>query len=132
MNELPDRIERFDLLRVEYDAKKLCRCRNASYEVDYQNRLVRCQQCGAIVDPFEALVKISKDITRYEDHLDYLLEERKRLEEWKPRLLVIRKLAERYHSGKMAPICPRCKEAFDLKEITSWTSSVFVKPPKQD
>ena len=132
MEDLPKEIIRFDTLRVEYGVAKHCQCKTASYEIDYQNRLVYCQSCGAIVDPFEALLNIAKYIGRYEDHLEYLLEERKRLENWKPRLLVIRDLADHYHSGKMAPICPRCHEAFDLKEIDHWTDSRFVKPQKED
>ncbi len=132
MEDLPKEIIRFDTLRVEYGMTKLCKCNTASYEIDYQNRLVYCQSCGAIVDPFEALLSIAKHISRYEDHLEYLLEERKRLENWNPRLPIIRDLTYYYHSGKMAPICPRCHEAFDLKEINQWTNARFVKPKKED
>ena len=128
--DLPKRIIRFDALRVEYGRSKICQCKTARYEIDYQNHLVQCQDCGAIVDPFDAMLNIAKYYNRYEEHLDYLLEERKRLENWKPRLLVIRDLAEHYHSGKMAPICPRCHQAFDLKEINQWTDLRFVRPPE--
>ena len=100
MEGLPKEIIRFDTLRVEYGMAKHCQCKTASYEIDYQNRLVYCQSCGAIVDPFEALLNIAKYIGRYEDHLEYLLEERKRLENWKPRLLVIRDLADHYPQEK--------------------------------
>lgn len=132
MEDLPREIIRFDALRVEYGMAKLCQCKTASYEIDYQNRLVYCQSCGAIVDPFEALLNIAKYIGRYEDHLKYMLEERKKLESWNPRLLVVKSLVDHYHSGKMAPVCPRCREAFDLKEIASWTDARFVRPPKED
>ena len=62
MEGLPKEIIRFDTLRVEYGMAKHCQCKTASYEIDYQNRLVYCQSCGAIVDPFEALLNIAKYI----------------------------------------------------------------------
>lgn len=130
METLPEKIVRFDALRVEYGRAKVCQCKSASYEIDYQNRLVYCQDCGAIVDPFEALLNIAKYYDRYEDYLEYLLEEQKKLEDWNPRLRTIKNLAERYHSGKMAPVCPRCGEAFDLKEIERWTDARFVQNKK--
>lgn len=132
MDELPKEIIRFDTLRIEYGRKKYCQCKDAAYEVDYQNRLVYCQHCGAIVDPFDAMLNIATYIEKYEEHLEYMLETRKNLENWKPRLLVARNIVDHYHSGKMAPICPRCHEAFDLKEIVQWTDAIFVRPPKEE
>jgi len=128
MGDLPDKIVSFGALRVEYGMEKTCQCKTARYEIDVKNRFVYCQDCGAIIEPFEALLNIAQYYERYEDRLNYMLEERRKLEEWNPRLLVAKNIVEHYHSGKMAPVCPRCHEAFDLKEIWQWTDARFVRP----
>ena len=55
MESLPEKIKRIDVLKVEYGKRKLCECRNPHYEIDNVNKIVQCEDCGAIVEPFEAL-----------------------------------------------------------------------------
>lgn len=42
MSELPEKVLRFDIARVNYGRRKICRCLNPHYEIDAQNRLAVC------------------------------------------------------------------------------------------
>ena len=42
------------------EEKKLCKCDPPHYEIDVVNRIVSCQDCGATVDAFDALVTLAK------------------------------------------------------------------------
>lgn len=48
MADLPEKVVRFDVVRIEHGKKKMCQCSAAHYEVDYQNRLVYCHDCGVV------------------------------------------------------------------------------------
>lgn len=131
MDSLPDKVKRIDVLRVEYGKKKLCQCSDPHYEIDYQNRLVYCADCGAIVDPFEALMEIAESYDRIGRQIDALLEQRREIASYKPHLVVIKELERRYRAQRfsMVPRCPRCGELFDLPELTSWANRAFLKKP---
>lgn len=58
-NELPEKITRIDVIKIERGKRKLCNCSNPHYEVDTQNKIVMCLDCGAVLDPFDTLVKIA-------------------------------------------------------------------------
>lgn len=129
MNSLPDNVKRIDILRVEYGKRKLCECPNFHYEIDYTNRIVTCADCGAVVEPFEALYEIAKNYERLGKQVSSLLEQRKKIANYKPHLAIIKNL-ERMYSGNnysMVPVCPRCGEAFELQELTSWSNKKFLK-----
>lgn len=79
-DSLPDKIVRFDVLQVEYGKSKLCRCLQPSYLIDYQDKLVYCKECGAIVDPFEALLSIARQHDRSDRYLQQKLEERRQID----------------------------------------------------
>lgn len=64
----------FDLLRINKGMKKICRCNPPHYELSVKNRIIMCRDCGAVVDPFEAMLSIA----RYHEQLR---EETKRLKE---------------------------------------------------
>ncbi|WP_195985355.1 hypothetical protein [Clostridium sp. D33t1_170424_F3] len=134
MDSLPDKVKRIDVLRVEYGKKKLCQCYDPHYEIDYQNRLVYCVDCGAIVDPFEALMGIAKSYDRISRQIEALLEQRREIASYKPHLVVIKDLERRYRAQNfsMVPCCPRCGEPFDLSELTLWSSRVFLKKEEPD
>lgn len=129
MPELPDKIKRIDVLRVEYGKKKLCQCANPHYEIDYQNKLVTCMDCGAIVDAFEALTEIASSYDRLGNQVEQLLKQRKEIVNYKPHLVVIKELERSYRAQNfsMVPCCPRCGEAFDLPEITHWINRKYFR-----
>jgi ribosomal protein S30 len=90
-------------------------------------------KCGAIVEPFTALEHLalhSERLDKYVDninaHIKKLLERVKELDNYKPRLRVIKELEQRYrkcNKDRLNPTCPKCGMAFELEEILStiWT-----------
>lgn len=119
---IPEKIIRFDTVRVEYGYKKLCSCKDPHYEIDYQNRLVRCNDCGAIVDPLEALMQIAKDTKKWSEYIETLNEQRKQILGYHPRRIVIKELEKRYiraDKAELEPTCPHCGESFDLSELVN-------------
>lgn len=52
----------FNLARIERGREKLCKCDPPHYEIDTVNRIVSCQDCGATVDAFDALVTLARRI----------------------------------------------------------------------
>ena len=64
----------FDLLRINKGMKKICRCNPPHYELSVENRIIMCSDCGAVVDPFEAMLSIA-------GYHEQLREETKRLKE---------------------------------------------------
>jgi hypothetical protein len=127
---LPGKISRLDVLRVEYGKRKFCECLHPHYEIDVQNHIVTCKDCGAIIDPFEVLVRISRDDSDWNKQNEMLLKERQELLSWKPRLVLARQFVERYASGhgrnSMVPRCPNCGKPFDLP-IINWCNRAFLK-----
>jgi len=123
MSELPDNIKRFDVLKVERSLEKLCQCyKTPNYTIDSRNRLVYCDDCGAIIDPYEALTKISNHYEEFAEQSKYLLEQRKQIINWKPWLLVFRNLESQYRSKEMLPCCPECRKPFYFEKINTWVS----------
>ena len=124
MNELPNKITRIDVVRVERGKEKLCKCRKPHYEIDTQNHIVMCLDCGAIVDPFVAITQIATDCDRLNSQVKTILEQAREIQNYKPHLRVIKEIEHRYRANKfsMVPCCPRCGEPFDLAEINSWAS----------
>lgn len=120
MGDLPDKIKRFDVLRIEYNKKKLCQCFDPHYEIDFQNRLVYCTDCGAIVEPFDVLTHLANHYSRIEEQIKHLLEQRKEIVNYKPWLLALRNLESQYRGGKMLPCCPICQKPFYFEKITCW------------
>lgn len=60
-------IVRFDLVKINRGREKLCQCTAPCFEVDEENRIVSCKICGAILDPFEALIKLAERPERLEE-----------------------------------------------------------------
>lgn len=84
MSDLPKKIVRFDAVKIEYGKRKMCQCYSPHYEIDFQNKLVYCLDCGAIVDPLEALMRIAKDTKRWDDYTQELLEQRRQIMSYQP------------------------------------------------
>lgn len=132
MSDLPEKIVRFDAVRIEYGKRKMCQCYSPHYEIDYQNKLVYCLDCGAIVDPLEALMRIAKDTKRWDDYTQELLEQRRQIMSYQPRRVVIKNLEKRYvkeDRRNLEPTCPRCGRPFELEELlkTPWVNREFAK-----
>lgn len=131
-DSLPEKVVRFDVVRVEYGRQKICRCVEPHYEIDYQNRLVCCRDCGAVIDPFEALMRIAIDTKRWDDYTERMLEQRRQIRNYQPRRTVIKDLEKQYISAErsnLEPTCPNCGHPFALKELlkTRWVNREFAK-----
>lgn len=74
-NKIPQKSEliRLDLIRIDKNTKKDCTCQQPNYDLDADNRRATCVACGAIVDHFDALLKIAR---RHEDY-NYLMQQRR-------------------------------------------------------
>jgi hypothetical protein len=122
-DRLPDNIKRIDVLRIERGLMKSCRCLNPHYLLDNDNRIVYCKDCGAIVDPFEALCEIARGWKRIEDQVRSLLNQRKELIDWKPHLVALRKVEKTYRSGKYIPSCPHCRKGILAEELATGSTN---------
>jgi len=116
-DKLPDKIIPISTLIINRAKRKTCQCRNRKFEIDTTNREVICQECGAIVDPYDALLSIATHYDQLSEEVKYLLEQRKKIIDWEPHLVAIRKLELIYRGGKMIPCCPHCKNGLYANEL---------------
>lgn len=137
MSELPQKIVPFDMLRVEYGTRKLCQCYEPSYVIDYDNRLVRCSKCNAVVEPFVALHTLAKQYARIERVMEEQLEQRRQIASYHPRRVILKELEKRFvrcDRDNLEPTCPRCGRAFELKELLGvpWVNPAFAARKEGD
>ncbi len=135
LGDLPQKIVRYDTLRIEYGKSKMCDCHDPHYEIDYQNRLVYCQDCGAVVDPLEALIRIARDTERWSEYTEQLLEHRRQIADYHPRRVVLKKIEHQYIGADrngLEPTCPHCRLPFQLEELlnVSWVNPEFASKLK--
>lgn len=134
MSEPPEKIKHIDIIRIEYGRKKICSCSTPRYEIDYANRLVLCTDCGAVVDPFEALYKLARHYDRINSQLDMARQQAKELRNYQPRRRVLKELEQRMSRGDntMIPTCPHCHEPFELEELlaTNWCNKRYIERMK--
>ncbi len=128
----------FNLMKINKNAQKICRCDPPNYEIDTTNRLVKCTKCNAYIKPFDALLYLAKNYEQYQHDIERLQKKRnclavevnelftKRL-----RMNVFRNLQNSYMSG-MLPHCPCCKEPFDPTEINNYTNKDYCNHKKKD
>ena len=120
-------IVRFDLVKINRGREKLCKCVVPHFEIDTENRIVLCQKCGAILDPFEARVKLA-------EHPEKMVEMQKRMQERikaykeeaeqeRSKMIkskVFREMQRHYNAG-LFPYCPECQKKFDPTKIKEWS-----------
>lgn len=123
---------RFDLIKLNRDKRKLCTCKNNHYEIDTQNSLVYCLDCGAVVDPYEALYKISHMAERLENQLSALIEAVKENQDKLCQMKVFRDIEDSYRYQDLLPICPKCGEPFDPTKIRRFLNRKWAKPDREE
>ncbi|MFP7288034.1 hypothetical protein SFC15_17605 [Shouchella clausii] len=124
--ELPDKVVDIDQLRVNWGLEKICKCEQRRFLVDTTNRRITCQECGAIVDPYQAMYELATAGSELQKQVERLLEQRKQIENYKPWLVTIKKIEQQYRGRKIIPNCPRCGEPFYLEELTMWSGKAFA------
>lgn len=123
----------FDLLRINKGMKKICTCNHPHYELGVENRIIICRDCGAVVDPFEAMLSIAGYHEQLREETNRLKEKAKVYSEEANKELkrmrksrVFREMEESYRKN-MLPRCPKCREYIDPLEITEWTNAAYIK-----
>lgn len=134
---MTNKIIDFNIMRINKNAQKICRCDPPAYEIDVTNRLVQCTKCGAYIHPFDALVGLAENYEQYQDEIEKLQKERdyyaKEVDELSTkrfRMNVFRDLQNSYMKGMM-PRCPHCKQEFDPTEIDSYTNKDYCDYKKK-
>lgn len=117
-------IKRLDLFRINRQAQQLCRCEIPRFEIDTKNRIIRCEICGAILDPFEAFHKVALHFERLDDHYEYLKEIAEEYKKYKP-MGRFKEFASEHRKG-MLPVCPKCGKAFDFMDITEFRNKEYL------
>lgn len=134
----------FQIMRINKNAQKICRCKPPQYEIDTTNKLVQCTKCNAYIHPFDALVGLSENIEWYNEEEIRLNKERNKAIEMKEeyvreinslhtkrfKLSVFRSLQDSYVKGLM-PHCPHCEKAFDPTEVSHYTNKNYCDYKKK-
>ena len=110
-------IPNINVLRLEYGLEKICRCQNKKYEIDIQNRLVWCQICKAVIDPFEALKYLALHIDTINESIKHAIDYRNELMSYKPYLREAKRLESQMRHKDMLPVCPKCNNTFEWREL---------------
>lgn len=131
MNKLNKNIQRIDVLRIEHNAQKMCRCRTPQYELDTENRLVYCSICGAIIDPFDALASLAKSYERINKQVERALKQAESLSTYKPHLQRIKEI-EQHYKNNLYPLCPNCSASIDLEDIKSYSQFKTTQATKHE
>lgn len=131
MNELPDKVVSIDMLRINRNLDKKCKCENKSFVIDSQNRAIYCGSCGSQVDPYESMYYLAANYERLKEQTDRLLEQRKQIADYKPHMIVFRNLEKSYRGKKMLPACPHCDRGFYFEEISCWLNADLEKKWRQ-
>ena len=114
---------------VQARIEKLCTCKNKQLKIDIRNREIECGTCGARLDPFDVVVELYKQESRYWQIMKSLRNQCEELEKW---LLnnrmgsALREIARKIRQGNI-PSCPHCKEPFDLEKIDCWWSREYAE-----
>lgn len=121
-NNLPDKVIELEVVRINRNIEKRCVCEDKTFVVDPANHCVNCGHCGALVDPYEAILYLAKHGERLQREIRALLEQRWQIVNYQPHLLVFRELERRYRGKKDLPLCPECNQAFYFEQIVGWVN----------
>ncbi|HBF9941639.1 TPA: hypothetical protein KO445_002080 [Clostridioides difficile] len=128
--DLPDNVIEIDILRINRNNDKKCKCKNREFIVDTVNKSVHCSECGFRVEPYDALYELAMNFERVNGQVNILLKQRKEIASYKPHLIVFKRLESKYRGKKMLPVCPICGEAFYFENLTSWINKDFYERRK--
>ena len=117
----------FDLLKYKQNATRICKCENPTYIIDRKNRLVYCEKCEVIKDPFAILEEFADRGKKLNEKTERIREYQKELMSYKPHLKSIKSLESNIRSGKMLPYCPQCNQLFKIEEIYQYGNKAFYK-----
>jgi len=121
--DIPTRAEivQIEDLRIDRNIGKVCTCHKPKRIINTRSRQVFCEDCGAMIDPFDALLTVARQMDSHNHAIHRIRDQAEVLKKYKPYLKVIQQLEKEYRGKKMLPNCPRCDEPFYLEELNHWT-----------
>lgn len=115
---------------IQSKKARACQCTKRRLEVDPENRIVICLECGQYIDPITALCMMSDRMSEQAKELNRLNSLKKDLLDWinkNRHFRVIKYIEEQYKGGNHLPSCPHCKKYFDLSDLVSWANKRWIK-----
>ena len=124
---MSDKLVNIETLIINRRREKNCKCSKPNYEIDTQNHLVYCQKCLAVIEPFEALVRLAEHIEEINSKIEYAENYKQEIMNYKPYLREAKRYERMMREKDMLPICPRCNQLFNWNEIVSMGNKRFYK-----
>lgn len=124
---LPD-VVHIDILKINRNINKICKCINSQYTIDTTNRAVYCK-CGSYVDPYDALFNIARKVEKVESEVNYALERKKEIIKYQYRTTLFKELERNHLKSKcMLPTCPHCHEAIQIEKLLygTWVNEKYA------
>ena len=109
----------FDLAKINRGKTKICGCKNPHYEIDTTNRLVMCEDCGAIVDAFDALLKLCEHMKEIQHKEERMIEKAytySKLADEEIRRMIKNKIFREMNNNYQKGLFPKC-----IIQIDSWS-----------
>ncbi|WP_312611347.1 hypothetical protein [Oscillibacter sp.] len=110
-------------LKVEYDRRKVCECNPRTFVLDYKNKLVYCSKCGAIIDPFEALLDMAHNAESIQRSMFSFTQAAEKERRSFMRFRGVNNISKKFRDG-LWPVCPHCSELIDPMEISRYVRPV--------
>ena len=121
------KVVNIETLIINRRREKNCKCKKPHYEIDIQNHLVYCQDCIALVEPFEALVQLARHIEEINDNIESATRYKKELMSYKPYLREAKRYEKMMREKHMLPLCPHCHKPFNWNEVVEMINKHFYK-----
>lgn len=109
-----------DILRINKNCRKTCRCEQPHFEIDIVNRAVQCKDCGVYIDPFEALCRIAEMGEKLSEYQRRAIEQCKFYGEEANKEIsrmcknrMFKDMEKSYLKDGLHPVCPHCKQTID-------------------
>lgn len=124
---MTDKVVNIETLIINRRREKNCKCKKPHYEIDIQNHLVYCQDCMAVLEPFEALVQIATHMEDINYEIENAVRYKLELMKYKPYLRQAKRYEEMMRKKDMLPLCPKCHNAFNWNEVVEMVNLKFYK-----
>ena len=107
-------------------------CVRPQLSIDEESHLIFCDRCGAIVDPFAAMVIVAIFEKQQKREWDRYMERGRRFwkiaHSYKPYRVALKEMEKNMGRGNnaMLPCCPKCDRAFDPADIKAYVNKKYV------
>lgn len=107
-------------------------CVRPQFSIDEESHLIFCDRCGAIVDPFAAMVIVAIFEEQKKREWSRYMERARRFwkiaHSYKPYRVALKNMEKNMGRGEntMFPCCPKCDRAFDPADIKAYVNKKYV------